>query len=98
MPTTTRSAEPVDLDKLRDVFIQHRVECGARVKARRQELGVRQGPIAKRVGVPVQTISKIERGDVMPRDYLKAAIAVVLGCAIDDLWPYPDRHVINAAA
>jgi DNA-binding XRE family transcriptional regulator len=98
MPRRAAPRESLDLDGLRILFDQHRLESGARVHARRKELGLSQEKIAKAVGVTIQTISKIERGDILPRDYLRAAISHVLACEIDDLWPYPGRLAIAQAA
>ncbi len=94
----TRKRDTLDLDRLRDVFDQHTVESGARVRARRKALGMTLGTVADAIGVTMQAISHIERGDIRPRDYLRAALAITLACEIDELWPNPTRALLSQAA
>lgn len=94
-----RRSTTVDLDRLRDRFrLTEQRAWGARVRARRALLGLNQRELAALVGVPIQTISKIERGDIMPRDYLKAALALYLACEVNDLFPWPTRRELKAAS
>lgn len=94
----TRQRETLDLDRLRALFDQQRLDAGERVRLRRKELGLPMHKIADAVGVTMQTISKIERGEILPRDYLKAAIALTLAVEVDALWPYPTRLLLAQTA
>lgn len=85
--------ETVDLDRLRDYIEIQAKQSGARVRARRKALGLRQHDLARLIdpAFPFQTISKIEMGQIIPREYLRAAIAMRLCCEVEELWPYPRR-------
>lgn len=69
------------------------VEAGAKVRKHRKQLGEDKTEtwLAARVGVSAQTIYQIEKGQVVPRDYLRAAIAFVLGKDSEDIWPPINR-------
>jgi len=54
--------------------------------------------LAGLVGVPIQTISKVERGDIVARDYLKLALALRLACEVDDLFGWPTREQLQVMA
>lgn len=93
-----RSQDP-DLDRLRSCFLKQQAPVwGALVKRRRSDLGLSQGQLADLVGVPFQTISKVEVGAIVARDYLKAAIALRLFVEVDALFPWPSRQALEAAA
>lgn len=68
-------------------------QWGENVAKRRDDLRLNQRGLAELIGggVAVQTISKLERGEIVPRDYLKIAIALALQIEVDDLFPMPDR-------
>jgi DNA-binding XRE family transcriptional regulator len=72
-------------------------EWGHRVKERRLDLRLTQAQLADLVGhdgVTVQTISKLERGELRPRDYLKLALALALCVEVVDLFPMPKRSAV----
>lgn len=56
-----------------------------------QALGVSTQRLADSVGVPYQTVWKLRRGDIYPREYLRIALAMALGAEVSDLFPMPDR-------
>lgn len=88
-----------DLDRLRARILATEAPLwGARVRQRRTDLGLTQGQLADLVGVPFQTISKVENGGIVCRDYLKAALALRLAVEVDDLFPWPTRSALEAAA
>ena len=58
-----------------------------KVKERRLELGMTLEQLAKESGVPVSTISEIERGRE-PKVRTAQLIAYALGKMIYELWPY----------
>lgn len=64
---------------------------GARVKARRLELGLTQAKFASVVEVEQQTISKIELGEMIPHDKMKLRIAQRTGSKVDVLFAWPDN-------
>lgn len=68
--------------------------CGHLVHARRTKLGLTLEDVAGLVGVPDQTIWKIEQGMVSPRDYLKITLAAALGCSVDTVFPWPDKDQV----
>lgn len=66
-------------------------ECGERVRARRNQFGWTLARISALTGIPYQTIHKIEAGQIIPGDYLRLALAQVLGCEVHDLFPLPSK-------
>ncbi len=62
------------------------VDGGARVRKYRDRIGKSEEWLASGVGVTVQTIKMIEAGQIVPRDYLRAAIAFCLGQDIETIW------------
>ncbi len=58
---------------------------GKRVKARRLELHLTQGKLAETVGVDSETISRIERGTVLPSLLRLEQIAVALRTGVTSL-------------
>lgn len=73
-------------------------DWGALVRKRRKDLGLSQAQLAALIGVPFQTISKVENGAIAARDYLKAAIALRLLTDIEDLFPWPRRDELGVAS
>jgi DNA-binding XRE family transcriptional regulator len=86
----------LDLDRLRAYFGKpYRQECGKRVQRKRSDMGLTQASLGQLIGVPFQTISKVENGEIDTRDYLKAALALRLGCPVEDLFPWPSRETLE---
>lgn len=89
----------LDTESLRSYFTgEWAQECGARVRARRKAFGWNQQQLATRVGVRTTAISKIENGDIVPRDYRRFALADVLKCNVQDLYPWPSRKLLASYA
>jgi transcriptional regulator with XRE-family HTH domain len=63
---------------------------GARVAERRRSRGLSQADLALGCGVTQQTISKIERGEMIPLDRLKLALSSALEVHPHDLFPWPE--------
>jgi len=84
----------VDLDVLRAQLRNQRSTWGSKVKARRTALGLTLAQVAEMSegAVRAQTLSKIELGEIEPRDYMKLAIAVALLTEVDALFPMPSRE------
>lgn len=51
--------------------------------------------LARELGVTETTISSILRGELVPRDYLRASIAWRLGKDVADIWPPMRRDRIS---
>lgn len=96
VPPVAAVLAPDPLDRLREIIDAEALSWGALVKARRQMLRLSQPQLANLVGCRVQTISKVERGQIVARDYLKAAIAIALACEVADLFPWPTRRELAA--
>lgn len=83
-----------DIAALRDYFRPggtYAVECGRGVESLRKDLHITRERLAAECGVTATTIRSIEGGLLLPRDYLRAAIALTLGKDVTDLWPPPRR-------
>lgn len=63
------------------------IEAGARVRKYRERLERSETWLGAAVGVSSQTIRQIEVGAIVPRDYLRASIAFVLGQDVETIWP-----------
>lgn len=63
-------------------------EAGSKIKDLRSTFnGMSEEDLAGHVGVSVTTIKSIESGRIVPRDYLRAAIAGTLCRDVADIWP-----------
>lgn len=71
---------------------------GQRVKARRELLEYSQHQLGVRVDCTAQTIYKIEKGLMTPRDHLKIAIARELRTTPDKLFPWEHQLTDGEAA
>ena len=58
---------------------------GARVRERRERLGLSQRALARRVGVSVAFVSCVERGERLPSLETLARLADCLGLSLDEL-------------
>ena len=75
------------------------------LRSRREELGLGQADLAKRVGVTQQTISRWENGEVVPAPKRLAKVALALDLDLDrvlayggylpDATDWPSWHVLN---
>lgn len=90
--------DTINLDALRGYFAEQTVESGKRIRERRKALGLTLEQLAGIVGCSLQTISMIERGHIIPRDYLKAALALSLAQEMLELWPVPNRATLARIA
>ena len=64
---------------------------GSRVQQRRSALNLTQLQLAELCGLTQQTISKIERNAIVPRDRVKQLIAQKLGARVSELFPWPEK-------
>lgn len=98
--TSTLAEQPPLLDerRLRAVTLDWRLQCGNRLRARREALHWSQEQLAKQVGVRATAISKFELGLVAPKDSIRYAIACALLCEVADIWPPLDRHYVMSVA
>lgn len=84
------SIELIDAPALREYLGPNgpwAVEAGARVRKYRQRLERTETWLGAAVGVSATTIREIEKGGLVPRDYLRAAIAYCLGQDVETIWP-----------
>lgn len=70
-------------------------ECGERVAKFRQQMGQSETWLAAVVGTTAQSIRMIEAGRIVPREYLRAAIAFALGKDLDTIWPPLSRSRVG---
>ncbi len=73
-------------------------KCGNLVRSRRELLNLTPAQLAEAAGVSRPTLSKIENGKLLPRDYMRISVAHSLGCRVDDLWPWPSREKVVEVA
>lgn len=87
------------LDALRELMRERSSGWGAEVRRLREERDLTQQQLVELVdGLSVQTISQIERGAIIPRDYLKCAVATALGTEPSDLFGLPSAADVRQAA
>jgi putative transcriptional regulator len=65
--------------------------AGARVRARRQGLGITQAELARQVGVSRQTVITLETGDYAPSVFLALRVARSLSTSVEELWGDPEN-------
>lgn len=101
MPDMTRSLEVLDVTAVREYLRPGGPwarETGARVAARRKELGLSEEQTAVSVGCTGNAIRMIESGRIVPRDYLRHSLAFLLAREVADLWPPVSRRCIAEIA
>jgi DNA-binding XRE family transcriptional regulator len=87
-----------DLRDVRQMVAKWAVDCGRRVADRRSSLNWDRRQLASMIDTTEATITRIELGQLNPRDHLKLVIASALAVEVEDLWPYPRRSDVFAAA
>lgn len=60
------------------------------IRARREDAGITQAELARRIGVTRQTLIAIEQGKYSPTLELAFQIARAFGVGLDDLFQYPE--------
>lgn len=66
-------------------------EWGNRVREYRRRQALTQAQLGAQVGVSRQSIVSIEGGNYSPSVYLALRIAVVLGAAVEELFPLQEE-------
>lgn len=95
----TKQPEPlIVLDDVRRLVGKWSVDCGARMAKWRTERGFDRATLAALVGTSEATIHRIESGKLHPRDHLKLGIASALLVEVGEIWTYPSRKDVHAAA
>jgi transcriptional regulator with XRE-family HTH domain len=79
MPRKPKSEEPTEVER----------RLGDRVAALRQAAGLTQAELAERLEVAVETISRLERGSVVPSLPRLARLAETLSVELIDLFTHP---------
>lgn len=80
----------IDAPALREYLGPHgpwAKECGERVTKYLGRIGQSEAWLADAVGTTATTVKEIQAGRLVPRDYLRAAIAFALGQDVDTIWP-----------
>lgn len=78
-----------DRDALKRVMRRRGLAAGPRIAAMRHAKGWGPTVFAGLIGVPLQTLHKIEKSEIVPRDNLKAAICLALDIELAELYPWP---------
>lgn len=65
------------------------VLLGANIASRRKAQGMPQAVFADRLGITSDSLSRIERGSVVPRLHRIQEIASLLNCTVSDLFKTP---------
>lgn len=98
-PTTKGLKPALDADAVRQHLKQALPPIwGARVDQRMLDLGFNNAQVAAMADTTPQTISKVRRGDIIPRDYLRITIAAALRTSPEKLFPMPSMAEIARAA
>lgn len=72
--------------------------CGKRLRDRRQALDLSQSKLAHAIDKTVQSVSRYELGIASPADSTRHAIACVLMCEVNDIWPPMTSEYVLAVA
>jgi transcriptional regulator with XRE-family HTH domain len=62
-------------------------DFGARLRSAREETGLTQEGLARRVDVPLRTYVRYEHGDSIPKGDALVRLARALGTTAEDLFP-----------
>lgn len=62
-----------------------------RIRTQREQSGLTQAELARRIGVTRQTLIAIEQGRYSPTLELAFQIARTFGVGLDDLFQYPEE-------
>lgn len=97
-PTTKGLSPCLDPEAVRE-HLNERLPAawGARVDERMTSIGMNNAQLAVLSGTTPQTISKVRKGELVPRDYLRVMIAAALGTTTDHLFRMPDLKEIEAS-
>lgn len=88
MAPRRRTPEAIDPDRIRTLVELHAKSVwGPNVRARRKSLGLTLAELSELTNFPVQTLSKVERGQIVARDYLRGAISVAFRTEQHELFP-----------
>lgn len=79
---------------LRKFMLREARVWGANCRARRKALGLTLQQVAESAFTNSQTVFKVERGQIIPRDHLRLALAFALACEPDELFPMPKRAAV----
>ena len=90
------NASPFDRDEMRQMMAKWAIDCGARLKQRRVDLGFSRSLLADLAGVSAPSVSRLEAGAIRPKDDLRWVLAECLLCSADEIWTTPDRSEIAA--
>lgn len=82
-----------------EVVREWAVESGVRLRVTRQALSFTQEQVAQLAATTPETVCRAELGQLVPREHLRAALAVAVGRDVSDIWPPLTRkELIRRAA
>lgn len=88
----------ISLREIRTMCHKHAIDNGNMIAQRRIAMGIRQHELATLTDLTPASISRIEDGLLVPRDYVRVAIAAALDVEPGELWPYPPLADVRALA
>lgn len=92
-PTTAGLSPVVDSNALRKAFESiAKEQWSARLDAVMDSRKVRNAQLAVLADTTPQTIDKVRRGRIVPREHLRYSIAMALGSDVSAIFPLPSRE------
>lgn len=90
----------LDREVVDELIREWAIESGARLRVARNEMKLKQPQVADLAGTTVETVCRVELGQLVPRDYLRALLATAVGKDVEDIWPAPHsrRELMRRAA
>lgn len=85
----------VDKDALRRYMDRESRYWGSLVRARRKTLKLTLAHVAALADTTQQTVHKVERGIITPRDELRIALAIALRTEVAALFPMADNETLR---
>lgn len=85
----------VDKDRLKSYMDRESRFWGSLVTARRKTLRMTLAEVALLANTSPQTVFKIERGQITPRDELRIALAIALRTEVAALFPIADNATLR---
>lgn len=88
---------PLDTDALRSIIGAGGPwarQCGERLRRRREELRFARSLVSRTVDCTEMTLARVERGEQIPRDHLRTALAMTLFVEVDEIWAPLSRQAV----
>jgi transcriptional regulator with XRE-family HTH domain len=92
------AAPLLDREVVDELVREWAILSGSRLKAARLALNLKQDQVAGLAGTTVETVCRVELGQIAPREYLRALLASAVGKDVADIWPpFTRRELIRLA-